>query len=254
VVKPATSKCLGFFMSDWKKSWQAIVVVAALVLSGLAGYSVSGPTAKDAETTDNDLVILECPTEIRSGALLILDASKSKGVNFNWIVEPATPNFLVIDGGKRAVFSAPGGTYRFYVAGAQGDRIDAEFRTVNVVGGGVTPDPVGPTPEVPKVIEWIKLVPGEKALVKEETQALAKAFRSVQAQIAAGVLRDPNSIIAATAVANRGSLGDRATAWKPFFIELEKSLNAKRDAGELATAEDHQREWSALAKELEYPW
>lgn len=242
-------------MFDWKKSWQAVVVVAALALSGLAGYSISGPAAKDVETTDNDLVVLECPAEIKSGALLILDATKSKGVSFNWIVEPATPNFLVIDGGKRAVFSAPGGTYRFYVAGAQGDRIDAEFRTVKVSGGDVVPvDPVDPKPEVPKVIEWLKLVPGEKSKVKDETQALAKAFRSVQTQIAAGVLKDANSIIAATAVANRSALGDRASAWKPFFVELEKALNAKRDAGELATAADHQREWSALAKELEFPW
>lgn len=230
-------------MFDWKKCWQAGVVILALSVGGLAGYNAQPPKA--VANADNDaLVVLECPDKVQSGQLVVLDASKSEAVSFDWIVEPATPNFLVIDGGKRAVFSAPGGTFRFYVAGAKGDGVDAEFRTVTV-GEAAPVDPVVPDSQVAK---WVKLVPGD---TKAEVKGLAKSFRSVQTQIAAGVLRDAKSIIEATAISNRGTLADRAAAWKPFFVELEKELNSKRDAGKLKTVDDHKAEWARIAAELE---
>jgi hypothetical protein len=234
-------------MFDWKKCWQSGVVTLALLAAGVTGYMAQPVKSVTIAKADKDaLVVLECPDKVKSGQLVILDASKSEAVSFDWIVEPATPNFLVIDGGKRAVFSAPGGTFRFYVAGAKGDGIDAEFRTVTV--GDVAP-PVDPVviPES-QVAKWVKLVAGD---TKAEVKGLAKSFRSVQAQIAAGVLRDADSIIQATAISNRGTLGDRAAAWKPFFVELEKELNSKRDAGKLKTTDDHKAEWARIAAELE---
>lgn len=168
------------------------------------------------------------------------------------IVQPT-----VIDGGRAVFWQGAAGEYAvvFLPPG------DAQPLPINVVLGPATPptppnppDPPKPPPTPPlsplaqQFRDWaIKLVP-PSALLKCE--AVAQSLDAVNAQMAAGTLREPARIIAATKDGNSAAVGELRDAWLPFFEQLRTYLNAESAAGRLATVAQHQVVWKDLATGL----
>jgi hypothetical protein len=221
----------------------------------------SGLTENIKNTGEAKLVIT-APTEVRIGKLVVLDVSKSSGNTFKWLVVPETEDFLVIDNGRRAVFSSGVvGEYMFIIACAINDSVDVQRHIVRVVNTGptppgpVTPDdpmpPVSPTSTLSKkVSEWC-------ASIQSPTRAadavkLANAFDSVAARIDAGTLTDPYAIITATAEVSRSALGPNAKDWVPFLRSLQAELEQRASDGTLSTPTQHAGVWKEIAKGLRY--
>lgn len=88
-------------------------------------------------------------------------------------------------------------------------------------------------------------------LPKPEAASLAGAFEVVASQIAAGVLKTPAEIIAATKTARTAALTtERATAWDPWVKVIGAALNTESAAGRLATPDQHKVVWLSIAQGL----
>lgn len=229
-------------MNEKLRNWvgTGLVVFAVGAVGVLGGVKFFGD-----EGDSNDLVQISAPADAAVGQLVIIDATKSKAKSFKWIVVPETSNFLVIEDGRKAVFSeGRPGQYRFYIAGAAGDQVDAETHTIDV--GGSAPSPVPGINQ--KVKAWVAQV--NSAGKKSEQSALSASFSGVAAQIAAGVLKTPDDVIKSTAVANRGALGSSIDSWKPFADSLRTELNQLSQAGKLETMEQHADLWRQISAAL----
>jgi len=94
----------------------------ALLLASLVGLTTTAPLAAqkqaikrtvtqdsvtpDAPTDPNSIhLVIDAPTKVKAGDLVVLSVEESNAASFEWIVLPSTDNFLVIDQGRRAVFS-----------------------------------------------------------------------------------------------------------------------------------------------------
>ena len=138
---------------------------------------------------------------------------------------------------------------------ADGEPIEyAKFVHMIVVGNappgpnpGPEPLPDGKYGLAAKVIELAAVVKSERGRGAE----LAKSYRAIASQIAAGTLKDVDTIIADTTEMNRETLGDAREAWLPFFQELGAVLFELNESGELTTAEDHTVAWMEIAVGLE---
>jgi hypothetical protein len=223
---------------------KAAVIGSVLLSAVLAVGIVSHPKS-------SGIISLAAPDKAGVGELVVLDATQSTATSFKWMIYPQTPNFLVIDGGKRAIFSeGHPGVYNIYLSGANGGEVDSIVQSITV-GNSPTPSPT-PTPQPvdigTMVKGWVTLVTDPN--VKTESAALGSSFKSVAAQIRAGVLTTPDVIIKSTAVANNDALGNSASAWKPFFEKLQAELKSRSAAGTLTTPEQHALLWDAIGNGL----
>lgn len=181
-------------------------------------------------------------TATKDGGLTILDATKSVGAKgYTWEIAPkGTRGFLVVDGGKRAVFApgAPGNyTIVLAVAGADG-QVDIAIESI---GGGPAPPPTPDTLET-LVVQWAELVtsPTKKA----DAEKLANSFATVASQLAAGAIdNDPEKILAATKSSYELALGASLTAWRPWLDKLGEWMDANDSGAYVET-------WNAIAAGL----
>lgn len=189
-------------------------------------------------------VVIKAPASVKAGDLVVLDVSGSNAMSFAWKVVPETANFLVIDGGKRAVFSnGTGGDFLFIVSAAKGDTVDVKTHTVKVDGPDGTP---APTDIASKVAAWCE--PVESPTKRDEALKLAQSFSSVAAVITPAMT--PEDIGEATKKSNRDALGENVTKWEPFLISLMGELQSQAEAGNLPDTEAHAKAWRSIAEGL----
>jgi hypothetical protein len=73
----------------------------------------------------------------------------------------------------------------------------------------------------------------------------------VAAQIAAGTLKTPEAVQAASREANKAALGnDGATAWLPWFEKLQAFLAEEAKAGRMKDVSEIRAKWLDIAKGL----
>lgn len=268
--------------SNRKKKWLLIGIASFLVIMVVGFFGIGGiisssntqfctqdmgpKTAIYQGLTDLDIVgeavvVITAPKEVKLGKLVVLDVSESTGNKFKWMVVPETEDFLVIDDGRRAVFSSGvPGEYMFIVACAAGDSVDVKKHIVRILGISPPPpiDPIDPIKPNPihitselgkKVISWCEKV--QSPTRSAEARQLASGFESVASQIDAGILTSAYEIIQSTTDANKGALGDRLQVWIPFLRGLQAELEQRADNGTLVSPAQHSVAWKEIAKGLQ---
>jgi predicted secreted protein len=188
-------------------------------------------------------VVLKAPDKAKVGQLVILDVSESTAASFKWELRTKSTNFLVIENGKRAVFTAEvGGEYTFVIAAAKGDTVDVVIHTVKVAGAPATPGDDLPA----KVASWSE--PVTSPTKRDDALKLAQSFSSLAAVIKPEMT--PEDIIEATKSSNRDALGDNLKHWAPFLDGLGSEMTKLSSAGQLNDAEAHKRVWKSIADSL----
>jgi len=204
--------------------------------------AASAPLVGDAASGEAKIV-LSAHQSARIGELVRLDVSESKATSYKWLLVPSTPDFLVYDGGARAVFSArKAGEYQFIVAcGAADGSVDVVTHVVRVQA-----PPSEPTGD--SFAAWIPYWNWTLDLPKDECIAVADNFDDLADRSA--TLNTPQQWIDATAQANRDALGDRIGAWAPMLDKIGEKLLKRAEAGALQTPEDHAKVWREIADGL----
>ena len=237
----------------------ALAASVALVFGTLkySGSPVVNPTptpvpspidpAKPADPNAANVVI-EAPANVNAGDLVVFSVLKSSANSFSWKIVPDTKNFLVIDGGTRAVFSggAGGGEFLVIVSGAKDNTVDVKTHKITVAGGNTPPSPNDISG---KVGGWADSVTSPNK--RDEAMKLAQSFLSVSSTIAAGVVTSPADIVEATKRSNRDALGEAGVKlWAPFLEALNTELKSQAEAGLLTDAEAHAKAWRSVGTGL----
>lgn len=190
-------------------------------------------------------LVVKGPTKVRIGDLVVISVEESRAASFKWIVLPSTDNFLVIDQGKRVVFSSGSeGEFKFIVACSLGDTCDVAVHTV-IVGGG---KPTVINSFGSKIAQWCELV--ESDTKRDEVLALSHSFSTVAIAVETGGNLTTEEIIQATYEANQEALGDKLEDWLPFREALANELFAMSQDGRLNDKESHVEVWKLIAKSL----
>lgn len=249
---------LGFFSFQYVSDTSGTPPAVATMLTTQDNVTIYSGLTQNLDGDEAE-VIIAAPEEVKLGKLVVLDVSQSVGNKFEWMVVPETEDFLVIDEGRRAVFSSGvPGEFMFIVACAVNDSVDVKRHIVRVIG--VTPPPPPPNPPQPpvnpstalskKVGTWCTTIQSPSR--SGDAIKLAGAFEAVAAQIDAGTLVQPYDIITSTTEANRAALGEQLQAWIPFLRSLQAELEQRADDGLLVTPTQHSAVWKEIAKGLRY--
>ncbi len=241
-----------------------VILAGILLFSGLMGvFSMPNPlttavpagihrtivaiTQDPVEPDDSSIakLVVEGPTKVRAGDLVVISVEGSRAASFKWIVTPTTDNFLVFDGGKRVVFSSGvAGEYVFTIACGLGDTCDVVRHIVTVVGSNP-----GPADNLTsKIAFYCDRVKSDTK--RDDCIKLAQSFSSVAMVIEGGMLATPKDILQATFKSNQDALGDKLINWLPFRNGLSKELKAMADAGKLPDTAAHITAWKAIAEGL----
>lgn len=191
-------------------------------------------------------IVLNAQDEAEIGELVRLDASGSDVDGLTWQILPETPDFEVIEEGRRAFFSSRvSGSYLIIVAGAKGGVPYLKHHTIDVVGDDPVTPP-GPEGLGAKVKRWTKAV---KEYEGREVHALAiaGAFRTLST--AEDI--DVDQMLGATATANSAILGDNVENWLPLLEPLGEELDAIMEAGGLSTRDNYKTIWLEIADGIE---
>lgn len=190
-------------------------------------------------------IVFSGPSKCKAGDLVVLSVEGSHASSFKWTILPSTDNFLVIDGGKRAVFSSGvGGEFKFIVACAYKDTCDVYVHTLVVNG-----DKPQPTDNLSSKIAF-HCDKVDSVTKRDDCIKLAQSFASVAMVMEGGNLNTPSDIVQATAKSNKDALGDRLDDWKPFRSGLASELEALAKAGHLTDTASHVRVWKIIADAL----
>jgi hypothetical protein len=244
-----------------KRIAPAIVVIAAI--AGLVALAFYTPPV-DARVTRGvpgqqpapvrvaiASINIKAPAVVKVGQLAILDVSGSSAASFSWQVVPATANFQVIDGGKRAVFSTSidetATSFMFIIGGAKGDTIEVKTWTIAITGR----DTNGNTSMslADKVTSWCAAV--QSPTKHDDLVKMSQTFSSVAEAAKAGTSTTAEDMVKATAQANLKALGaDNLGNWKPFFVSLQAEMKSLDAAGKLPDTEAHIAVWEQIADAL----
>jgi len=187
-------------------------------------------------------LVVEGPTEIGCGNLVVISVEGSDASSFKWIVTPSNDNHLVIEGGKRIVFSSGTcGTYTFIVACSLGDTCDLAVHTLTVTGNE--------KPSVNSLTSQIALwCTDVNSLTKQQDAlALAASFSRVASQMEDGDLESAVDMVAATSKSNKEALGENITKWEPFRNGLREHLRKMSNEGKLSDTASHVQTWNNIA-------
>lgn len=234
-----------------------ILTLALLILSVSRFSDDTRLTTNLLSATGNAKVITQEPTnsnqakliitgvsEAQVGDLVVISVEDSNAASFKWMVTPSTDNILVIDDGKRIVFSSGVlGKYTFTVACALGDTVDLASHTVDIV------PPAEPLSELAsKITSWCELINSSNK--RDECLALSQSFSSIATLIEAGNLLTADEIVAATSLSNKAALGDSLELWQPFRDGLVKHLTEIAAEGKLSDPASHTKVWREIAESL----
>lgn len=205
------------------------------------------PQVAQAITQESDVakLVVEGPSRVDIGDLVVISVEGSHAESFKWIVMPSTDNYLVIDEGRRIVFSSGvGGEFVFIVACGLGDTCDLAVHKLTVSG-----EPAKPATGLSsKIASWCDQVQSDNK--RDECLALAQSFSSVALVMEGGTLTTPVDIVKATYRSNQDALGSSLEAWRPFRNGLADELSKMSQAGELSDTASHIKVWKEVANEL----
>lgn len=180
---------------------------------------------------EKEIISLVAPIDCEIGELVVLDASASKAVSFEWKVKPKTPNFIIIENGKRAFFSSPrSGVFLFVVAGAKGDEVGCVLHEISVIGTVILDE------FTTLIRNWLPKDSNPLLL-----NALSRSFKE------SSNAKDIETLIKTTSVANRAVLGKNLEQYKSFLIAFSNYLQKNYQN---ATLEEHQELWLKIAAAL----
>jgi len=211
----------------------------------IAGQSF--PIAGQDEQVETGGIILRAQDDCEVGELVRLDASESDVDGLTWQILPSTPDFEIIEDGRRAFFSAraesAGQSFLIIIAGAKAGQPFLTHHTIDVIGEAPTP---GPESLASMVRRWTKEV-GEYEGKKVHGLAIAQVFKKL------GTADDVtvDQILEATATANSAVLGGDLEKWMPLLEPIGKELDKMTEAGQLTTREHYKATWLAIADGIE---
>ena len=196
------------------------------------------------ENGDDTGIVLRAPDEAEIGELVRLDASSSDVDSLTWQIIPATPDFEVIEDGRRAFFSSRvRGSYLIIIGGAKDQQALLRHHTIDVLGDA--PEP-GPENLSVRVRRWTKAV---KDYEGREAQGLALAGVFRKLGLADDITVD--QMLEATATANSAVLGDNLEKWLPLLEPLGRELDLITADGGLSTREQYKDIWLKIAEGIE---
>lgn len=198
------------------------------------------------EVTDPDAIslVIKAPAKVKAGDLVVLSVEESNAASFQWIVLPSTDNFLVIDQGRRAVFSCgEAGEFIFIVAAGKDDDVRVLYHKLVVTGPPAPTDGIGP-----KIAALCDRV--DSPTKRDDVLKLSVSFESVASTMEQGGTWTPVDVANATKASNQKALGDHLEAWHPFAEGLAAELGQLNKAGKLVTTEDHIATWKTIAQAL----
>ena len=232
---------------DTKKTGKAIgaiIAVAAILASLKHGPNVL-PKPEPAPAPVSAEVQITAPAQAAVGDLVVLSVEDSDASSFTWQVVPPTKHFMVIDNGRRAVFSSPTeGEYLFIVGAAKGDSVD--LKTHKLVVGTSVPSPT-PAGDLSSKVSSLAV---STKLAKADATVISASFLSVASAVSAGAMTDPADIVKATKSAVQAALGPNAPAATPFLQGLQAELKAMANTGKLPDADAHAQAWREIAAAL----
>lgn len=241
---------------DKKKLGSAfgVAIVAAAVLAGMKHSTLTpAPDPAPAPEPASATVEIVAPTSVKVGELVVLSVEDSDARSFTWQVVPPTKHFMVIDGGKRAVFSSPdAGAYLFIVGAAKADSVDLKTHKLMVKSDEKPVPAPAPAPGSALAAKVRALADAVNSPAKKaEAAKLSHAFAGIAAAVSAGAISDPADIVSATKEATKTSLGTSLPAWTSFLQGLQSELKVMADAGKLPDAKAHAATWDEIAKALQ---
>lgn len=211
----------------------------------------SFPIAGQAEVDEGAFsggLIIQAPDECEVGELVRIDATKSDVDHFTWQIIPATPDFEVIEDGRRGLLSAriasAGQSFLIIISAAK--KLDdgsvvsyLQHHTIDVLGEAPEPGPENISTRVRRWTREVEDYPKREA----HALALAQVFRKL------GTAEDitVDQILQATATANTAVLGEDLERWMPFL----KPLGEELDTIELETREQYKDVWLKIADGIE---
>jgi len=209
-----------------------------------------------------DVVTLTGPDKIDAGKSAIVKVPRaSAGDDFDWQVQPAGINWTSGENRNEThvilLDLDPG---RYFVSFTSYDKKLHGTHVIEVDGStppGPGPEPLPPGP-VPlpdgkyklaaQAREWMSTVPDAH---KPAAKALANSFRGIASAIAAGTMKRPEDVLAATKASNNAALGSSMEAWKPWGAKLQTALEKADADGSLHTIDDYKVAWNEIATGLE---
>jgi hypothetical protein len=179
------------------------------------------------------------------GELIRLDLTDSTVDGITWQVLPPTPDFEVIEQGRRALLSgrAPG-EFLLMMAGAKEGKAYLIYTRIRIRGEVPTPAPVSNLTR--SVAEWMGLV-AKYDDRETHARAMADVFRKLSTRSEIEV----DKILEATALANSALLGENVAEWHPFLDRVGTELDELSEAGELDTREQYKTVWEEIASGIE---
>jgi len=225
----------------YEKEIRPVAQPSALPIAGQSFYIAGQDAVDEAEKSG---IVLRAQEDAEVGELVRLDASESEVDSLTWQIIPATTDFEVIEGGRRAFFSSRnGGTYLIIIAAAKDGKAYLQHHTIEVIG-----EDVEPTPEnlASRVRRWAKAVEDYEGK-QTHAVALAQVFRKLAEAEDVSV----EDMLDATATANTAVLGDDLDKWLPLLEPLGAELDVITAAGQLETKEQYKNVWLSIAKGIE---
>jgi hypothetical protein len=206
-------------------------------------------------------VTLTGPDSVAFGksAIVKLPLTES-GADFSWQVLPADVNWIAGENRTDTYVVILDVDKPCFVSFASFDKKAHAVKVVNVDGS--TPPGPGPTPPTPGPVplpdgkyklaaqarDWMSTVPADH---RGKAKDLANSFRGVASAIAAGTMKRPEDVLAATKSSNNAALGSSMDAWKPWGAKLQTALEKADTDGTLRTIDDYKVAWNEIADGLE---
>lgn len=202
------------------------------------------PVEPDAPVEEDEItLVIDAPDKVKAGDLVVLSVEGSNAASFEWKILPSTNNFLVIDEGRRAVFSCgEAAEFIFIVAAAKDNKVRVECHKLVVTG----------PPQVANGIESVIAALCDRVdspAKRDDALLLSQSFEGVASAMEEGTWT-PLDIAKATKRANKKALGDREANWQPFAAGLSKALKQMAEEGKLNTTEAHIEVWQQIAAAL----
>lgn len=203
-----------------------------------------------ADDPDAPNVVINAPTVVKVGDMIVVDVSESNGAGFDWKVVPEPSDMRIFNDGK-VMCAATGPSpveYLFIVSCALDGKSSVKTHVVKVEANiPVVPDQPG-NDVAEKVAIWCAGI--ESPTKRDDAMKLAQSFASLATVIEGGAFDTPAEIVVATKTATRDALGGRLEAWVPLLDGLTIELKAMAQAGMLQDTESHAPVWSAVAEGL----
>ena len=200
---------------------------------------------------DKPEVVIEAPSSVKVGDMIVVDLSKSVGGGFDLVIIPEPPQVRVFNDGK-VIVTASGyesTEYLFIASCALNGESDVKTHTVKVVGQ----KPAKPSDPgenlVEKVLSWCELV--DSPTPRDDALKLAQSFSSLATVINNGTFSTAGEIVAATKTSNRDALGSNLKYWVPLLDGLMNELRAMSTVGMLPDPMAHGPVWMAVSEGLE---